>query len=109
MMGARTIIIGSPANSGVPSGTAKTSPVKRKPRRYSKKPGDALAKAGRPRRYVDFRCVEAEIEQIIDRLRKAGRNHVVAMRGKTADGELEGGLLMGLAGFEIAGGHGQLV
>ena len=33
MMTVRAPIIGSPAKSGVPSGTAKTSPVKRKPRR----------------------------------------------------------------------------
>ena len=40
---------------------------------------------------------------------EAGGDDVIAMRGQTADGELEGGLLLDLAGVVVAGGHGQFV
>ena len=58
---------------------------------------------------VDFVGGEAEVEEVVDDLGDAGGDDVIAVRGEAADGEFEGGLLGGLAGLEVAGGHGELV
>ena len=62
-----------------------------------------LAKVG------DFLGGERQVQQVIDHLRESGGQHEIAVRRQAADGEFEDGALGGLAGLEIAGGHGELV
>ena len=46
---------------------------------------------------------------VIDTLRQSGGYDEITVHGKPADGKLEGCLLRGLTGFEIARGHRQFV
>src|SRR5207245_299314 len=58
---------------------------------------------------VDLGAGEAKLEKIGQGLLEPRRNDVLAILGQTADRKLERAPLGRLAGFEIAGRHGQLV
>jgi len=58
---------------------------------------------------IDLFDGEAQVEQVVDHLGEAGGEDEIAMRRETADSVFENGFLGDLAGFEVAGGHGELV
>ena len=100
---------GSPANMGVPSGTANRSPVKRNPASISKNSGPVRSNCGRPRKYAISSLVKRKFKQIFDGLRQPRGENEVAVVGKTPHVQLEGCALAGLAGFEVARRHGELI
>ena len=72
---------GSPAKSGVPSGTANTSPVKRKlaqviEERWRRQGETAGGRAGS----AISSSVKLQVEQVVDGLREAGGEDEVAVR-----------------------------
>ncbi len=109
MIGARTVMNGSPANTGVPSGTANTSPVKRNPASISKNASLAYLNCGMPAQVGDLLRCNAEVEQIVDGLREPGGQNEIAIVRQAPHGEFEGRAVVRFPGLEIAGSHGELV
>ena len=109
MMGARRLSTGSPAKSGVPSGTAKRSPVKRKAAQVIEEFGQARGGTGEAAQVSDIFVGESQVQEIIDGLGKPGGEDEVAIGGEAADGELERGDLVGFAGLEVSRRHGEFV
>ena len=52
---------------------------------------------------------EAQIQQILHRLLQPGGDNEIARARQPAEEQLEATDLAGFAGFEIAGGHGELI
>ena len=57
----------------------------------------------------DLRGGEFEIQQILDRLGQSSGENEVAIPRQTPHEQLERGAVIGLAGFEVARRHGELV
>ena len=100
---------GSPAKSGVPSGTAKRSPVKRRPASISEEPRRDSLELRQAADVVELFGGEAQVGQIFDRLREAGGQHEVTIVRKLAREQLERSAVLSLAGLEIARRHGELI
>ena len=84
------------------AGEAEAAQVIEEGRRYQAERIEAA-------KVIDLFGGETQVEQVIDHLREAGGEDEIAMRRETADGVFEDGFLGDLAGFEVAGGHGELV
>src|SRR5579871_187890 len=71
--------------------------------------GRNLSELGKAAKVSDLIRSKAKVQKILYAERKACSNYEVAVCRKAADGKLKCRFLFGLAGFEVAGRHGQFV
>src|ERR1035441_8045507 len=71
--------------------------------------GAHLGELGEGAQVGDFLGRKAHVEQVVDDLRDAGDDDVIAIGRQAPDGEFERGLLAGLTGLEVARRHGEFV